>query len=110
VPKLIQVDLDRFTDHKRNLYDTDWNVIDVSYLYPKAENNVEPPENLTEILEIASMLASDFPFVRVDLYNIKGKIIFGEMTFYPESGTGLFKPLEYDNKLGNLFTLPKVTN
>jgi len=57
--------------------------------------------------EIAEKLSEDFPHVRVDLYNIKGRVIFGELTFYNASGYTVFKPDEFDFILGEQFKLPK---
>lgn len=59
-------------------------------IYPQSSDKIESLENLNEILEIASILAADFLFVRVDIYDFEGRIFFGEMTFYPEAGTGKF--------------------
>lgn len=59
------------------------------------------------MLEIAEDLAKEFPLVRVDLYNKSGKIFFGELTFYDESGYTQFVPDEFDTKLGRQFILPK---
>ena len=42
----------------------------------------------------------DNPFVRVDFYQVDGKVYFGEVTFYPEGGLGSFKPKEWDYRLG----------
>ena len=53
---------------------------------------------------VAEILSKDFPFVRVDLYYIKGKVYFGELTFYPWSGYVKFSPEEFDYQLGALMT------
>ena len=58
--------------------------------------------------EIAKILSNDFPFVRVDMYNINGKIYIGEMTFTPLSGFMKFNPLVWDNKLGEYLKLEKI--
>lgn len=108
VPKMIQVDVERYTNHKRNMYDVKWNPFNIEYLYPKAEYSVSRPANIDEMVDIAATLSMDFPFVRVDLYNLEGKIVFGELTFYPEAGTGLFTPDEFDKKVGEWFILPEV--
>lgn len=50
------------------------------------------PENIYNIITIAEKLSDGLKFLRVDLYNIKGKIIFGELTFYPATGMGAFIP------------------
>lgn len=64
---------------------------------------LEKPGNFQEMIEIAKVLSNDFLMVRVDLYNVKGKIIFGELTFYPGSGYMKFMPDEYDYELGRNF-------
>ena len=55
------------------------------------------------MVTVAETLSTGFPFVRVDLYNVDGKIYFGEMTFYPWSGYVSFKPDEFDFALGKYF-------
>ena len=59
------------------------------------------------MIRVASKLSEDFPFVRVDLYNIKGKIYFGELTFYPWSGYVQYTPDSADYLLGKDFPLRK---
>lgn len=105
VPKYIIVDKDRYTNHRRNFYDTGWNRIDVTTDHEQFETPYPKPTNLTEMLKIATMLSEDYPFVRVDLYNVDGKIYFGELTFYPWSGYVKFVPQEFDRILGGLFDI-----
>ena len=57
------------------------------------------------MLDIAKDLAKDFPFVRVDLYEVNKKVIFGEMTFFPKSGLPDFVPSEYDAIVGEYLNL-----
>lgn len=64
------------------------------------------PENFAEMINIVKKLSEDFPHVRVDLYNIKGKIIFGELTFFDGSGYQPFEPDEFDFIMGKNFKLP----
>lgn len=106
-PKYIIVDVDRYVEHKRNFYDTEWNNIAVKSDCPSADRVLEKPKNFEKMLEIASKLSEEFPYVRVDLYNCKGKIYFGELTFYPWSGYVQFDPDEFDFILGKEFKLPK---
>ena len=68
---------------------------------------LEKPDNLDEMLDIATKLSKDIPFVRVDLYNIDGRILFSEMTFAPGSGFGPFYPEEWERKLGDWIELPR---
>lgn len=106
VPKYIIVDVDRYIGHKRNFYDTKWKNLHIESDCPKADREISKPENLDRMLQIASTLSEDFPYVRVDLYNVDGEIYFGELTFYPWSGYVQFDPDEFDYKLGSLFQLP----
>lgn len=102
-PKIIIYDCDRYIDHKRNFYDTDWNRIYVDSDCHQKDVDVPKPENFEYMLQVAYKLSEDFPFVRVDLYNINGKIYFGELTFYPWSGYVKFDPDSFDFKLGQYF-------
>jgi hypothetical protein len=58
------------------------------------------------MVAIARELCGKFPFVRIDLYRVDGRLIFGEFTFYPDSGMVPFTPDEYNTILGDLFILP----
>jgi len=97
---LIQVDLDRFNGHKRNLYDKNFNLLDVRYIYENGEK-IPKPELLDKAIHIAERLSEDFDFIRVDLYILNNKIYFGEMTNTPENGMGSFYPKSYDFYLGS---------
>lgn len=58
------------------------------------------------MLQIAKTLSEDFPHVRVDIYNINGRIYFGELTFYDASGYKSYKLVDFDYILGEEFKLP----
>lgn len=99
-PEYLVVDVDRYIGHKRNFYKADWTRMNVSSDCPQADRDISKPENFDEMLKIAAKLSEDFPFVRVDLYNVSGKIYFGELTFYPWSGYVQFTPDVVDELLG----------
>ena len=105
--KYIIVDVDRYIGHKRNFYDREWNNLHITSDCSATDREIEKPDNLEKMLEIAEKLSDNFPFVRVDLYNISGKIYFGELTFYPWSGYVQFKPDSFDFELGKQFVLPE---
>lgn len=91
-PRIIQVigsrDLAQHTA-KEAFFDLDWNPVDLMYhTYDSYETLPAKPKNLNELLRIARMLSEEFRYVRVDIYDISGKILFGEMTFTPASGYG----------------------
>lgn len=104
-PKYIIVDKDRYIDHKRNFYDTNWTRVNVTTDHEQFESPYSKPKNFEAMLDIAKRLSSDFPFVRVDLYNINGQVYFGELTFYPWSGYVKFNPIDFDTHLGELFDI-----
>ncbi len=97
-------------DYTINLYDDNWKYIPVQYGEHPTDPNiiVNKPENYDQMLKIASVLSQEFPFVRVDLYNIDGKIYFGELTWVPSSDSLSFDPDEYDFKFGEMLKLPQV--
>ncbi|UNY98397.1 glycosyl transferase [Zhouia spongiae] len=101
----IQVDIDRATNHKRNLYDSDWNFIDCKWVYDNGRE-VPEPAMFEKMKELAEEFAKDFLYVRVDQYVIGDKIFFGELTFHSESGNGKFYPPEWDSKIGEWLELP----
>ena len=110
-PKFCQVIQDRSTNETIDFFDTDWNHQGFIGLNPDAGNASVPPakpQNLNKQISIARILSKDIPFSRIDLYEIEGDIYFGEITFYPRSGLGRFKPSEYNNIFGDLVTLPNV--
>lgn len=105
--KYIVVDIDRYIGHKRNFYDREWNNLNISSDCPPCDRDIPKPKNFEEMLMIAEKLSEDFPYVRVDLYNVNGKIYFGELTFYPWSGYVQFDPDEADCVFGKDFSLYK---
>ena len=109
-PRCIVVDTDRYIGHKRNFYDIEWNNLKVTSDAPACDREIPKPENLEKMLEIAKILSEDFPFVRVDLYNVYGKVYFGELTFYPWSGYVQYTPDEFDYELGKAFELKQYIN
>lgn len=104
--KFFWVDVDRFSKHKRFFYDENLELINnITWDYPSSEDKFVLPLNIYEMIELAEKLSEDFPFARIDLYNIDGQIVFGEITFYPASGYTVANPDEFDYKLGSYFTL-----
>lgn len=75
--------------------------------YMEIDRDLPKPKNFEKMIEIAEKLSKDFPHVRVDLYNIKGDIVFGELTFYNASGYTVFSPDKFDFILGSEFIIPR---
>lgn len=107
-PKAVQVDFDRFIEHKRNVYSPQWELLDVGIQYPRDPNRIiEKPKKLEEMLRLAERLSTGIPHIRTDFYIIKDKIYFGELTFYHGSGYEKFTPEEWDVTFGSWIRLPK---
>lgn len=106
--KCFKIDFNRHINHRANYYDRDGNLLKFGEKLCPPDFNLKLsiPENLDKMIEIAELLSQNDIFVRVDLYNIKGKIYFGELTYYPASGFGAFMPEEWDKILGDWINLP----
>ena len=103
----IIVDTDRYTNHKRNIYDRNWSLRKgVTINFPN-DTPMPKPSELDQLLKYAELLSAEFPHVRVDLYIVKGKIYFGELTFTHGAGFGRISPREFDVELGELLKLEK---
>lgn len=99
IPRLIQVDVDRYIEHKRKYFDADWNELDFSIKYPLADRRIPRPGNLPEMLAVAAELSKHFWFVRVDLYSDSGKVYVGEITHCADNANGRFRPASAEQAL-----------
>ncbi|NYJ28036.1 ATP-grasp fold amidoligase family protein [Allomuricauda sp. ARW1Y1] len=104
-----QVDLDRHTDHKRNLYDVNWVRIPCSWFFDNGKDVLKPFQYM-KMKELAEKIAKDFTYVRVDFYNTGESIFFGELTFHPGSGYEKFNPNSFDYELGEQLDLKNIKN
>ena len=104
---LIHIVFARFSSHEKAFFKPDWTMLDVTHNNDEKSAYIQSPENLSKMIKIAEMLSKPFDYVRVDLYNINGKIYFGEMTHYPNSARGLFKPQSFDFELGRYWKIRK---
>lgn len=91
---------------KENFYDMDFKPVDIDHGFERTVPEYSKPENFEKMKELAAILSKDMPFVRIDFFNVNGKLYFGECTFYDWAA---FKPFindEWDKKLGDLIQLP----
>ena len=88
----------------RGYFDLDWNPSPVfkGEMQPEL---FERPKTLEKMLEYAEILAKPFPFVRVDVYEVDGKIYFGERTFSPTRCLATYYTDEAQVKLGELLNV-----
>ena len=108
-PKMLFVASDRQTageETKFDFFDMDYNHLDLRNGHPNAAVPPEKPAQFGLMRELAQKLSQGIPHVRVDLYEVNGRVYFGEMTFYHWSGMVPFDPPEWDERLGSWITLP----
>lgn len=107
-PKYCQVIRDRHSKESIDFYDMNWRHQEFVGLNPIASNGINPvprPLLLDDMICICHKLSENMKFVRIDMYVIDNRIYFGEITFYPASGMGLFNPDKWNEELGNLISL-----
>lgn len=102
VAKSLYVVTNRNVDIRYNNYYIDWAPFDGSQFngWKKTDYPLEKPQNFGEMVNLAETLAKKFPFVRVDIYDINGKIYFSEMTFTPAKGTLILDDDKADFEMG----------
>lgn len=99
-PKIMFVATDRAVDVKFDFFDMDFNHLDIYNIHPNADREIEKPETFDQMKDICRKLTKGIRFVRLDLYEIDGKIYFGEYTFYHGGGFHIFQPEEWEQRLG----------
>lgn len=105
--RFFKVDFGRFTEHRANYYSPDCKLLPYGEIVcpPDPEANVQIPSNLNEMIVLAEKLSEGIPFLRVDLYNVKGRIYFGELTFYPAGGLSRWTDDRWDREIGELLKI-----
>ena len=89
-------------------YDEYWNKLNIMREGYKDIDYIEKPKRFEEMKTIAKELSKDFPLVRVDFYNLKDKLLVGELTFYPAGGRAKYEPEDWDYKFGEMIDLNKI--
>lgn len=105
LPKFVQVDVTRHTDHRRNFYDLEWNQLPFALLYPRTTIEIHRPATLRSMIDIARRLSEGLPFARIDLYESLGRVYFGEITLHPGGGMEPFSPDKYDRVVGDMLDM-----
>lgn len=91
------------------IYDAHYNRLNICRLDEQPLiRNIEKPENFRQLRKLAEMLSKPFPEARIDFYNLNGKVIFGEITFFDGSGYMMFEPDEFDYELGKKFLIDEI--
>ena len=105
VPKLLLIIADRFTGETKTFFDMNGTRLSIHNTEDKPNPTVCLPVHFEQMKSIAEKLAEDFRFIRIDLYELDGKIYFGEYTFFAAGGFYPFHPDEWEKKLGDWIDL-----
>lgn len=91
------------------IYNAEYKRLNVSRVDEQVlKRKIKKPDNFEELKKVAEHLAGEFPEVRIDLYDIDGTIMFGEMTFFDGSGYMKYNPDSFDFDMGAVFELPNL--
>lgn len=106
--KYAHVCLNRYSSKGFNVdfYDPNWKPLPFEMYRPRSDNLIPKPKTFDKMIQFAEKLSKDIPYLRVDFYEVDGKLYFGELTFFPCSGFQEFKPKSYDYVLGSFIELP----
>lgn len=103
----VQVDAGRFARRTLDFFRPDWEHLPLSGGPPWAEPEPVKPACLTEMIEVAERLGAGTDFVRVDLYDVDGRVVFGELTSFPAGGDSPFDPESFNDEFGRPWTVPR---
>lgn len=104
-PEILFIATDRTVDVKFDFFDMDFNHLDIINIHPQSGKQLEKPQCFEEMKEIAAELSEGMKFVRLDLYEVNGKVYFGEFTFFHGGGFWPMTPDIWEKKLGDLIEL-----
>lgn len=91
---------------KFDFFDMDFNHLDIRNGHPNSRLACEKPKNLEIMKEIAEKISKGFPHIRVDFYEVNGRLFVGELTLFHMSGFAPFEPSLWDEKFGSWIKLP----
>lgn len=112
IPKILFVATERQSvdsETKFDFFDMDFNHLDVRNGHPNAKTPPSKPACFEEMKRLAKILSADIPHLRVDFYEINGRVYFGELTFYHWSGLVPFDPPHWDVTFGEWIELPAIS-
>lgn len=105
--KFLYVASDRPFDTKFDFFDMNFHHLPFKQAHhPWSSRDIRKPENFEDMKRVATILSKGFRHIRVDLYNINGRIYFGELTFFHMAANCPFEPAEWDEKIGSWLKLP----
>lgn len=103
----VQVDSGRFGRRTQDFFRPDWSHLPLSGGIPRAGCTPVRPAVFNDMVTLAEQLGADTDFVRVDLYEIGGRVVFGELTSFPAGGDSPFDPEYFNEEFGRPWTVPR---
>lgn len=91
---------------KFDYYDLEFRHLDIKQHYLNSDVPIEKPDTYSKMIELSKILSKNMPHVRIDFYEVDGRLYFGECTFYHFSGFMPFEPTTWDVTFGNWLNLP----
>ncbi len=104
-PKLMYIITDRSNGGQKDFYDMDFSHVDITAVYPQATHTPTRPGSFETMKAFAAKLSQDFPFIRIDFFEINGTLHFGEFTFYDDGGFWPKQPEEWEYRMGSWIDL-----
>jgi hypothetical protein len=103
----VQVDRGRFEARTQDFFTRDWDHVPLDGGHPWAVPAIPRPARLEEMVMLAERLGQGTDFVRVDLYDLPGRIVFGELSSFPAGGDSPFDPQSFNHEFGSHWTPPR---
>ncbi|MDY2627197.1 MAG: ATP-grasp fold amidoligase family protein [Lachnospiraceae bacterium] len=111
-PEFCQVIVDRSSNETIDFFDMNWVHQEFTGLgfphKPHSSSVIQKPANFQKMKKLAAFFSKNIPFLRMDFYEVQGKLYFGEFTFYPADGFGSFYPEEWNTKTGNMLSIDSL--
>ena len=109
--EFIYVSVDREGGNYRNIYDKNWEPLNFHWTSKKSITGlrgpeIRPPASFIQMKEIGKEIAKEYPYVRVDFYDVDGDLYVGEITHFHGGGFDSFHPSDYDLSFGQKLKLP----
>jgi hypothetical protein len=108
--KFCMIAVDRNISTKADYFDSSFGFLDFTWGYPHIGRRLKKPVNYEKMFKFAEILSQDIPALRVDFYEVDGKLYFGELTFFDGSGFDKIIPNEWNKKFGEWLKLPEKSD
>lgn len=105
--KLLFIATERSAEVKFDFFDMDFKHLDITNAHPHSSTKIAKPVTFEKMKELAAILSKGHPFMRIDLYEVDGRVYFGEYTLYHNGATLPFEPESIDYQMGEWITLPE---